>query len=110
MLASKNLLKDPPKAILLNIYIVYAADNTIEELAKAPNKGNLSKVPYKDKNSPTKFKVSGVPALPKHNIKNKIENKGITCATPLYKLIDLVPDLSYNTPPTQINKPLETKP
>ena len=47
MLASKNLLKDPPKAIRLNIYIVYAADNTIEELAKAPNKGNLSKVPYK---------------------------------------------------------------
>ena len=40
---SKNLLKDPPKAILLNIYIVYAAENTIEELAKTPNKGNLSK-------------------------------------------------------------------
>jgi hypothetical protein len=77
ILASKNLLKDPPKAILLNIYMVYAADNTIEELAKAPNKGNLSKVPYKDKNSPTKFKVRGVPALPKHSIKNKIENKGI---------------------------------
>jgi len=49
MFASKNLLNDPPKAILLNIYIVYAADNTIEELAKAPNKGNLSKVPYKIK-------------------------------------------------------------
>jgi len=43
ILASKNLLKDPPKAILLNIYIVYAAENTIEELAKTPNKGNLSK-------------------------------------------------------------------
>jgi hypothetical protein len=40
---SKNLLKDPPKAILLNIYIVYAAEKTIEELAKTPNKGNLSK-------------------------------------------------------------------
>src|ERR1041384_5501400 len=110
MLASKNLLNDPPKAILLNIYIVYAADNTIELLAKAPNKGNLSNVRYKDKNSPTKFKVSGVPALPKQSIKKKIENKGIICATPLYKLIDLVDDLSYSTPPTQINRPLETKP
>jgi hypothetical protein len=29
-------------------------------------------------NSPTKFKVNGVPALPKDNIKNNIENKGIT--------------------------------
>jgi hypothetical protein len=28
-------------------------------------------------NSPTKFSVSGVPALPKHSIKNNIENKGI---------------------------------
>jgi hypothetical protein len=45
ILASKNLLKDPPKAILLNIYIVYAAENTIEELAKTPNKGNLSNTP-----------------------------------------------------------------
>jgi len=27
------------------MYIVYAAENTIEELAKAPNKGSLSKVP-----------------------------------------------------------------
>ena len=43
--------------------MVYAAENTIEELAKAPNKGNLSKVPYKHMNSPTKFKVSGVPRI-----------------------------------------------
>lgn len=78
ILASKNLLKDPPKAILLNINIVYAAEKTIDELAKAPNKGNLSKVPYKHINSPTKFKVKGVPALPNDNMKNKIENKGIT--------------------------------
>jgi hypothetical protein len=45
ILSSKNLVKDPPKAILLNIYIVYAAENTIEELAKTPNKGNLSNTP-----------------------------------------------------------------
>jgi hypothetical protein len=43
-------------------------------------------------------------------MKNKIENKGIIWAIPLYKLINLVPDLSYNTPPAQINKPLDTNP
>ena len=43
----KNLEYDPANAILLNIYIVYAALNTIEELANAPNKGNLSNVPYR---------------------------------------------------------------
>lgn len=43
--ASKNLLKDPPKAILLYIYIVYAAEKTIEELANTPSKGNLSNTP-----------------------------------------------------------------
>lgn len=41
----KNLENDPAKAILLNIQIVYAALKTIEELANAPNKGDLSKVP-----------------------------------------------------------------
>ena len=45
-----------------------------------------------------KFKDKGVPALPKHNIKNNIENKGITWAIPLQKLINLVEDLSYKTP------------
>jgi hypothetical protein len=45
MFSSKNLLKDPPKDILLYIYIVYAAENMIEELANIPNKGNLSNVP-----------------------------------------------------------------
>ena len=43
--SSKNLLKEPPKAILLNIYIVYAADRIIEELANTPSNGNLSKTP-----------------------------------------------------------------
>ena len=43
--SSKNLLYEPPNAILLNIYIVYAADNIIEELANKPKKGNLSKTP-----------------------------------------------------------------
>ena len=47
MLNLKNFEKGPPNAILLNMYIVYAALNTIEELANIPNKGNLSKVPYK---------------------------------------------------------------
>jgi hypothetical protein len=60
------------------MYIVYAADNTIEELAKAPSKGILSKAPYIHINSPIKLSVKGVPALPKHNMKNNIENKGIT--------------------------------
>ena len=36
----------PPKAILLYIYIVYAALNTIELLANTPNKGILSNIPY----------------------------------------------------------------
>jgi len=62
---------------------VYAALNTIEELAKRPNNGNLSKVPYKHINSPTKSKVSGVPALAKDKIKNKIENQGIYWAISL---------------------------
>ena len=79
-----NILEnDPPNAILLNIKIVYAAENTIEELANIPNKGNLSNTPYKDINSPTKFKVRGTPQLASDNRKNNIEKIGINCATPL---------------------------
>lgn len=74
----KNLEYDPANAILLNMYIVYAAEKIIEELAIIPNKGNLTNTPYKDINSPTKFRVKGTPQLPKHSIKNMIENKGIT--------------------------------
>jgi hypothetical protein len=77
------LVNDPPKAILLYMKIVYAALNIIEELAKTPNSGNLSKIPYSDKNSPTKFKVRGAPQLPNDNIKNNIENMGINCEIPL---------------------------
>jgi hypothetical protein len=61
----------------LNINIVYAAENIIERDASAPAKDNLSKTPYKDINSPKKFKVNGTPQLPKDRIKNNIENKGI---------------------------------
>lgn len=82
-LTIKNLEYDPPKVILLNIYIVYAAEKTIDELANAPNIGNCSNVPYRHINSPIKFKVRGVPELPKHSMKNNIENKGINCAIPL---------------------------
>jgi hypothetical protein len=57
--------------------MVKAAEKIIEELANTPNKGNLSNAPYKDINSPMKFKVKGTPQLPKDKIKNKIENKGI---------------------------------
>jgi len=67
----KNLEYDPANAILLNIYIVYAALNTIEELANAPNKGNLSNVPYRLINSPTKLTVKGVPALPRQSMKKQ---------------------------------------
>ena len=77
MLNLKNLENDPANAILLYMYIVYAALNTIEELANTPNKGNLSKVPYKLINSPIKFSDKGVPAFPKQSIKNNNENKGI---------------------------------
>lgn len=77
MLTLKNLENVPAKAILLNMYIVYAAENIIEELANTPNKGNLSNTPYNDINSPTKFKVRGTPQLPKDNMKNNIENNGI---------------------------------
>jgi hypothetical protein len=80
---SKNLEYDPANDILLNIYIVYAAEKIIEELANVPSKGNLSNTPYSDINSPTKFKVRGTPQLPKHSIKNNTENKGISCVIPL---------------------------
>ena len=79
----KNLLKDPANAILLYIKIVYAALNTMEELANIPSKGNLSKIPYRDKNSPKKLRVSGTPQLPKESMKNKIENIGIIWLIPL---------------------------
>jgi hypothetical protein len=57
--------------------MVYAAEKTIDELANAPNIGNLSKTPYRDINSPMKFKVKGAPQLPKDKIKNNILNRGI---------------------------------
>ena len=38
VLVLKNWLKIPANDILLNIYIVYAAENIIEELAIIPNK------------------------------------------------------------------------
>ena len=79
----KNLESEPPNAILLNIYIVYAALKIIEELANSPNNGNLSKVPYKLINSPIKLRDKGVPAFPKQSMKNKMENKGIICEIPL---------------------------
>ena len=78
MLTKKNLENAPAKAILLNMYIVYAAENIIEELAKTPNSDDLSNTPYNDKNSPMKFNDRGAPQLERHNIKNSIENKGIT--------------------------------
>jgi hypothetical protein len=62
---------------------VYAALNIIERLEKIPIKGNLSNIPYKDINSPTKFKVRGTPQLPNESIKNNIENNGIIWAIPL---------------------------
>ncbi len=63
---------------------MYAAENTIEELAKMPSIGwSFQYTPYNDKNSPTKFNVRGAPQLPRHNIKNIMENTGIICARPL---------------------------
>ena len=41
----KNLDSTPPNDTLLYIYIVYAAENTMDELANIPNKGNLSNDP-----------------------------------------------------------------
>jgi len=75
-------LNIPPKIILLNIKIVYTADKIIEEEANIPARDNLSNIPYKDINSPTKFKVRGAPQLPKQSIKNNIEKIGIICANP----------------------------
>jgi hypothetical protein len=49
----------------------------MEEEANTPAIGNLSKIPYKDKNSPTKLKVKGAPQFPKDNRKNNIEKIGI---------------------------------
>ena len=68
---------EPANAILLNINIVYAAENIIDSEAKTPARGNLSKTPYIDINSPKKFRVSGTPQLPNDSKKKKIENKGI---------------------------------
>ena len=45
-----------------------------------------------------------------YKIKNIIENNGIICVSPLYTEINLVCDLSYNIPPTHINKPEDTNP
>jgi hypothetical protein len=56
---------------------VKAAEKTIDEQAKVPKTGSLSKAPYRLKNSPTKLIVSGVPEFPKHNMKNSKENRGI---------------------------------
>ena len=42
----------------------------IEEQAITPNIDNLSTIPYKDKNSPIKFKVNGAPQFPKQRINN----------------------------------------
>ena len=79
-----NILEyDPPNAILWYIYIVYAAENTIEELANTPNNEDLSNTPYNDINSPMKLKDRGAPQLARHNIKNIIANNGITWAIPL---------------------------
>jgi hypothetical protein len=50
----------------------------MEDAAKAPRTGILSNAPYKDRNSPTKFKVRGVPEFPKHRIKKSREKRGIT--------------------------------
>ena len=68
---------DPPKDIFWYIYMVYAAENTIEELANTPNKDDLSNTPYSDKNSPMKFKDSGAPQFARHNMKNNMANNGI---------------------------------
>lgn len=68
MLTKKNLENEPANVILLNINIVYAAEKIIEELANIPNKGNLSKIPYSEINSPIKLKVKGVAQLLKDNI------------------------------------------
>lgn len=81
--SSKNLLNEPPKATLLYKYTLYAADKMIDEQAKAPITGNLSKEPYRLRNSPAKFKVNGLPQFAKVSIKNKIESKGIIWARPL---------------------------
>ena len=75
-------LNIPPNIILLNINIVYTADKIIEDEANIPANDNLSNIPYKDINSPTKFKVRGAPQLPRHNIKNNIEKIGIIWANP----------------------------
>ena len=83
MLTTKNLEYDPPNAILWYMYIVYAAENTIEELAKAPKRGNLSNAPYKHKNSPIKLSDRGVPALLRQSIKNNMEKIGINWVIPL---------------------------
>ena len=63
--------------------MVYPAEKTMDEQANIPAMGILSNTPYKDKNSPKKFNVNGTPQLPRHKIKNKIQNIGIICAIPL---------------------------
>ena len=55
----------------------------IEELAKTPNRADLSNTPYSDKNSPMKFRDRGAPQLARHSIKNNIANNGINWVTPL---------------------------
>jgi hypothetical protein len=54
-----------------------AAEKTIDEQAKTPTIGNISKAPYNANNSPTKLSVRGTPILPRHRTNKSNENKGM---------------------------------
>jgi hypothetical protein len=82
MLTAKKEDREPPKAILLYMKIVKAAEKIIDEAARTPRIGNLSNAPYKLRNSPMKFTVNGVPEFPRHRIKKSKENNGIICVRP----------------------------
>lgn len=80
---AKKEEREPPKATLLYMKIVKAAEKTIEDEARIPKTGILSKAPYKHRNSPTKLTVRGVPEFPKAKIKKSKEKRGIIWVTPL---------------------------
>jgi hypothetical protein len=70
----------------------------MDEQANAPARGNLSKVPYRLRNSPTKFRVNGVRAA-RERIKNNMEKIGISSKLTNSSAIENVMEEPQEVPP-----------
>ena len=104
-------LKDSPKNMEVNKFIVYAADTTIL-VTKISVNSTLPLLEIKEKkanNSPQKFRDPGTDILAKDKRRNMIDNNGVVIEIPFRSLIILEWDLSYNEV-TAIKRPELTKP